>query len=211
MICEAISGNGTVLPPMVILSGVLHQRRWYKSTNIPDDTLIALSDTGYSMMILVSDGLHILNGLPLDARLEHTVYYSLMATVLTVRSNSLTTAIDTISSLFVSTHLLQPLDVVVFQLYKHYNTEAVEQATRTGCSDFNKVEFLHALRSIREQTFKKKKHHPHCIPETGLLPSPPKSFLSNYAKHRHLRVRVHLRPSEVPARVPPTYHSLSGL
>jgi len=48
MICEAISGDGTVLPPMVILSGVLNQRRWYTSTNIPDDTLIALSDTGYS-------------------------------------------------------------------------------------------------------------------------------------------------------------------
>ena len=37
---EAISGDGTVLPPMVILSGVFHQLKWYTSTNIPDDTLI---------------------------------------------------------------------------------------------------------------------------------------------------------------------------
>ena len=27
-ICEAISGDGTVLPPMAILSGVLHKRQW---------------------------------------------------------------------------------------------------------------------------------------------------------------------------------------
>ena len=47
-IYEAISGDGTVLPPMVILSGVLYERQWYTATDIPDDTLIALSKTGYS-------------------------------------------------------------------------------------------------------------------------------------------------------------------
>ena len=41
------SGDGTVLPLVAILSGALHQRQWYTTTEIPDDTLIALSDTGY--------------------------------------------------------------------------------------------------------------------------------------------------------------------
>jgi len=46
------------------------------------------------------------------------------------------------------------LDVVVFQPLKHYHAEAIDKATRTGCSDFNKLEFLSAITSIREQAFK---------------------------------------------------------
>ncbi len=53
-----------------------------------------------------------------------------------------------------TSHLLQPLDVVVFQPYKHYHGQAIDAAPRTGCSDFNKVEFLYAISSIRQQTFK---------------------------------------------------------
>jgi len=44
--------------------------------------------------------------------------------------------------------------VVVFQPYKHYHSEAIEAATRTGCTDFDKVEFLTAIDSIQQQTFK---------------------------------------------------------
>lgn len=53
-----------------------------------------------------------------------------------------------------STYLLQPLDIVVFQPYKHWHAQAVDEATRTGCTDFNKVEFLAALHDIRLHTFK---------------------------------------------------------
>jgi hypothetical protein len=44
----------------------------------------------------------------------------------------------------------------MFQLFKHYHKQAVEAATRTGCTDFNKVEFLNTIDSIRQQTFKKR-------------------------------------------------------
>ena len=47
-----------------------------------------------------------------------------------------------------TTHILQPLDVVVFQPYKHWYAEAIDKATCTGCVDFNKIEFLKALGSI---------------------------------------------------------------
>ena len=53
-----------------------------------------------------------------------------------------------------SSHLLQPLDMFVFRSYKHYHSEAIETATRTGCADFDKVEFLTAIHTIREQNFK---------------------------------------------------------
>jgi hypothetical protein len=53
-----------------------------------------------------------------------------------------------------TTHLLQPLDVVLFQPYKDYHAEAIDDASRTGCMNCNKVEFLTLLSSIRQQTFK---------------------------------------------------------
>jgi len=53
-----------------------------------------------------------------------------------------------------TSHLLQPLDVVVFQPYKHYDAEAVEAATHLGSGDFDKAEFLDRIHSIRQQIFK---------------------------------------------------------
>jgi hypothetical protein len=53
-----------------------------------------------------------------------------------------------------STHLLQPLDLAVFSPFKHHHAEAVDAATRTGCTLFNKVKFLASLNSIRKATFK---------------------------------------------------------
>jgi hypothetical protein len=68
-----------------------------------------------------------------------------------------------------TSHFLQPLDVGCFQPYKHWHAQAVDHATRTGCTSFNKVEFLAAIGSIRAHTFK-----PRTIQkgwrDTGLVP-----------------------------------------
>ena len=40
-IVEAISGGGRTIPPMVILPGTDLQERWFTTTDIPDDTLLA--------------------------------------------------------------------------------------------------------------------------------------------------------------------------
>ena len=53
-----------------------------------------------------------------------------------------------------SSQHLQPLDIVIFQPFKHYHKQAVEASTRTGYTNFNKVEFLNAIHSIQSQTFK---------------------------------------------------------
>lgn len=55
-----------------------------------------------------------------------------------------------------STHLLQSLDVVIFQLYKHYHAETVNQVTRTNCDDFNKTKFCVFITSIRKKIFNHK-------------------------------------------------------
>ncbi|KAJ5547802.1 hypothetical protein N7513_005036 [Penicillium frequentans] len=54
-----------------------------------------------------------------------------------------------------SSHILQPLDVGVFHVYKHWHSQAIEEATATGCTKFTKTEFLAAISSIRQKTFKK--------------------------------------------------------
>ena len=52
-----------------------------------------------------------------------------------------------------TSHLLQPLDVVVFQPFKHFHRHEVDAACVTGCT-VNKVEFLAAIEGIRRKTFK---------------------------------------------------------
>ena len=54
-----------------------------------------------------------------------------------------------------TTHLLQPLDVVVFQPLKHWHSEAVNEAMQTGDENFTKLEFLAAFNSFRTKAFKK--------------------------------------------------------
>jgi hypothetical protein len=53
-----------------------------------------------------------------------------------------------------TTHLLQPLDVVCFQPLKHYHSETIDQAVRSGDTQFIRAEFLAAFDRIRAQTFK---------------------------------------------------------
>jgi hypothetical protein len=54
-----------------------------------------------------------------------------------------------------TSYILQPLDIVVFQPFKYFHTKAVDDATRTDCGDFNKLEFLAAIDRIRQYMFKK--------------------------------------------------------
>jgi hypothetical protein len=48
-----------------------------------------------------------------------------------------------------------PLDVGVFSLYKHWHSKSVDAATRTGCTNYTKIDMLAALKDIRTKTFKR--------------------------------------------------------
>jgi len=157
-VCETISADGHVLPPMIIISGIIHQEHWYTETKIPDDYYLSVSDTGYSNDFLCMKWL------------GHFDLYSAQRQIGAYRlllldgygSHCTREFIEYCDNAKIipfclpphTSHLLQPLDVVVFQPYKHYHSEAIEAATRTGCTDFDKVEFLTAIDSIRQQTFK---------------------------------------------------------
>ena len=75
-----------------------------------------------------------------------------------------------------STHLTQPLDVGVFQPYKHYHAEAIDNAVRMGDSEFGKLEFLAAFQTFRTQTFKPSTIR-HAFRTCGIVPFNPNMVL----------------------------------
>ena len=184
--CEAVSGDGDSLPPMLILPGTLHLEDWYTKTDLDDDFLLAVSETGYSNDELSLEWLHHFD--KFSARRQVGVYRLLLLDG--HGSHCTKEFIDYCDEKKIipfclpphSTHLLQPLDVVVFQPLKHYHTEAVEQATRSGCSDFNKLEFLSAISSIRKQAFKKSTILS-SFRKTGLIPYNPETVLGRLREH----------------------------
>jgi len=76
-----------------------------------------------------------------------------------------------------TTHLLQPINVIVFQSVKHFHAQAIDYATRTRCTDFNKLEFLSAIISIRSLAFKLTTINSF-FRKTGLLPYCPTVVLN---------------------------------
>jgi hypothetical protein len=155
-VCETISADGDALPPMVILSAVMHGAKWF--TELPDGYLVGVSETGYS-----NDELSM-------AWLAHFDRFSSRRQLGAYRLLIMDGCGSHCTKQFIefcderniipfclpphTSHLLQPLDVVVFQPYKHYHAEAVEAATPTGCTNFDKAEFLDAIHEIRCQTLK---------------------------------------------------------
>ena len=97
-----------------------------------------------------------------------------------------------------TSHCLQPLDVVLFQPFKHYHGKAVNDATRTGCTNFNKVEFLAAITEIRTATFKRNSIKS-AFRETGLVPFNPQKVIAKLVENRS-------SPSSSPSTTPPPEH-----
>ena len=205
-VCETISGDGVALPPMIIIPGVIHQESWYMTTRIPGDYLMATSESGYNNDDLTikwlahferfsakrQEGVYrllLLDGFGLHCTkqfLDYCDQYKIIAFCLPRHSS----------------HLLQPLDVVVFQPYKHYHAEAVERATHTGCGNFDKSEFLDTIDTIRQQTFK-----PSTIRSgfraTGLIPYNPDLVISKLRE-------TPVAPSQFPRPLQPS-QSFSGI
>jgi len=208
---ETISGDGCVLPPMIIVPGAIHEQQWYTTTSIPDDYLVGLSETGYS-----NDELTI-------KWLKHFEKYSSKRQVGITwlllldgfGSHCTKEFIDFCDAHKIvafclpphTSHLLLPSDVVVFQPYKHYHSEAVEAATRTGCGDFDKVEFLDKIHSIRQQTFKTSTVCS-AFRATGLIPYNPDIVLSKLREAPVPRREPRTPPPVPPLTMPLTIRSL---
>ena len=156
---EAISGDGIVIDPLVIIKGVNLLEKWFSHTDVPDNYLLGTSDSGYTNDMLSIDWIKHFDRCTRGRTMG--VYRLLIFDGFDshLTKNFLDFCKDANIIPFSlpahSSQYLQPLDVVVFQPFKHYHRRAVEEATRQGCTNFDGVEFLHAIQSIRSHTFKR--------------------------------------------------------
>jgi len=171
---------------MLILPGTIHLEDWVTKTDLDDNVLIGVSETSYSNDWLALDWLVHIDRFSSKRKIgsHHLLLLDEYGSHCTKQFLEFCNEKNIIPFCLPphSTHLLQPLDVVVFQPLKHYHAEAIEEATRTGCSDFNKIEFLAAIESIREKAFKRSTIIS-AFKKTGLIPYNPNIVLSTLREY----------------------------
>jgi hypothetical protein len=178
---EAVSGDGYTLPPMVILSATTHRENWYPP-GLEDNYLVGVSDSGYSNDELGLRYIEHFNKFTKDRRcgqyrlllFDHHESHETYEFLKFCDDEK----IIPFGLPPHSTHFLQPLDVAVFQPFKHWHGQELDEAARTGCKDFNRVEFLDSLATIRKKTFKKRTILKSWR-ETGLIPYNPDLILNH--------------------------------
>ena len=155
---EAISAAGEHIPAFVILSGQLHMARWFQP-ELDEDLVVALSPTGYSNDQLSLAWIHHFQEhtakrtqgrrrlLILDGHgSHHTIEFIKYCEKHEIVPFGLPPHL---------THILQPLDVVVFQPLKHYYSKELDIMVRDGLTNISKIEFLQCIQQARRQAFKK--------------------------------------------------------
>jgi DDE superfamily endonuclease len=154
---EAISAGGAVIDEMLILPGRVHLERFYHE--LQGEVLIGLSDSGYANDELSWEYIQHFESQSRKTRVgAHRI---LLCDGYKSHFTHEVLEFCEFNNIHVfglpphTSHILQPLDVVLFQPYKHWHAQTLDQATRRGCSKFGKLEFLGAIKSIREMTFKK--------------------------------------------------------
>jgi hypothetical protein len=138
---EAVSAGGVTIDQMLILPGKVHLERFYR--DIDRDVLIGLSESGYTNDELSYGYIH-----HSERQIKKHQYGAYRILLCDGYKSHLTREILEFCE-DKQIHILQPLNVVLFQPYKHFHVKTVDQATRTGCINFDKLEFLAAINGIQ--------------------------------------------------------------
>ena len=154
---ECINGAGGSIPSFLILSGLMIQGSWAEN-DLNDGVMLSTAETGYSNDWLSIEWLKHFD--KHSSKSQKGAYRLLMMDG--YGSHHTIEFIEYCNEAKIipfglpphTTHLLQPLDVVVFQPLKHWHAEAVKDAMAHGDETFNKVEFLNAFNSFRNKAFK---------------------------------------------------------
>jgi hypothetical protein len=179
---ECISAAGEFLPLFLILSGTLHMAQWYQVKELDPRTAIIPISSGYSndeislewikhfdkhtaKKVVGSKRLLILDG----HGSHHTIEFIQYCDEHNIIPFGLPPNL---------THLLQPLDVVVFQPLKHYHAKALDVIVRDGLVNISKLEFLSIIEGVRRQAFKRSTLLS-AFKKTGIWPFNPDPILEN--------------------------------
>jgi hypothetical protein len=154
---ETIIADRTTIPPMIIVQGKLHMTSWQAGLK-DKKTLFHVSDTGFINIDIAMDYL--------DHLIKHTNAGedSPLKILLMDRHGSHTSPefiLKATNARIIPfpfpghlTHVLQPLDVAVFQPYKHWHKKAVQHAIRNLDVEYTVSSFIRDLDDIRVETFK---------------------------------------------------------
>ena len=170
-IVECICADGTTVSPMIIFKGAAHYYGWHpdSATTSGDTTsrdsdkfVYGFSDKGYIDYNLLLGWLQTAFEPQTAEKLAHPREWRLLIwdgheshmnfDVLNF-CNSHRIKIFKLPSH--STHLLQPLDLVVFSAFQHHYSCEIDKASRLGRSGIGKHNFLQFLKPARKATFRK--------------------------------------------------------
>ena len=179
-IIETINAAGDYpLPPMVIIQGHDIMAIWF-SDDLPQGTHIVPSDSGFtSDKIAVEYLKHLIKNsdagpnadwklLLMDNHGSHiTPEFVALANENHIRPYPLIPHL---------THCMQPLDVVVFQPYKHWHNVAIQETISESFIEYSLTQFLKDLVKIRNNTFKPSTIR-HAFEKSGMWPVNPKACI----------------------------------
>jgi hypothetical protein len=193
---ECISAAGIVIPAFLILTGQVHMDQWYRLDELDPLTKITMSSSGYSNDQIALSWIKHFN--------EHAITTSAYRLLILDGHGSHHTKEfigyceeDKIVPFALPphlTHLLQPLDVVVFQPLKHYHAKALDVMIRDGVVNVSKLEFLSLIEGVRRQAFTAKTIKS-AFKKTGIWPFDP-DLVIKIVKEREAAVRT---PSPQPS------------
>jgi hypothetical protein len=152
---EAVSAAGRVIPAFVIIPGTNLVSRLFNN-NLEDDTVVTATPNAYMddqtalewiehfvkhtqpaipsqkrLLLMDNHGSHLTHEFFRIAKQARIILFPLPPS---------------------TTHKLQPLDVGVFQIYKHNHQKHLRWKIQGGAIDYVKSDFLSGLRRMREQT-----------------------------------------------------------
>ena len=147
-----------VINPLIIMKGVTILKKWFSQTNMLNGYLLRTSNSGYTNDMLSIDWIKYFNYCTRGRTLGVWRLLIFDGFDSHMTKNFLDYYIEAKIILFslppYLSQNLQPLNVVIFQPFKHYYFWSVEEVIRKDYINFNKVEFLQAIYSIRLFIFK---------------------------------------------------------
>ena len=172
-IIETISADGgQSIPPAIICPGQRFMESWLHE-NLQGEELLMLSPTGYTNESLALDWLqHFIQHSGagpdkpwkihlLDGQKSHESPSFVL--------NCLANNIELIEYPSHMTHILQPLDVGVFQHWKHWHQKAIMTSLRSFDVEYSISSFFRDLVQIRKNTFKPRTIR-HAFRDAGMWP-----------------------------------------
>lgn len=156
-VVEAISAAGDVIDPFIVVSGKILQAQHFRN-ELGVDTILATSESGFVNDQLLIQWLMHFNKLSKVSQrgIRRVLIWDNQVCHHSKAIIEYAAAVN-ITLIFLpphTTHFLQPLDVAVFQQYKHFHRKKVNEAADLGWTKFNKTSFLTGLAEVRKDTFK---------------------------------------------------------